>query len=110
MKLFDDELDNEVKNDVPPYYAEYTKPLYELMKDSRDALCLLPVYPLDAVEEFLKYLVYYKDVSGVRVRLFLEKYLDRRGCSISALIENWGDEKYYNMIAELKALAECAEN
>lgn len=114
MKLFvDDEIDCEEKScriNTVGEYAKYIYPLQEIMKDWKDALCLLPLYPLDAIEEYLKFLVYYKDVSGVRVRLFSEKYLDCRGCPISALIDNWGDEKYCNMIAELKALAECAEN
>ncbi len=107
MKLFDNEVVSEEKILLSSEHYEYLKPLYEIIKDSRDACCLLPLYPLEAINEYMKYLVYYKDVSGVKARLFAEKYFDPDlGCPICRLLELWGKEKYFDMIEEFRALAE----
>lgn len=107
MKLFDDEIVSDEKISIGSEHYEYLRPLYEIVKDSREACCLLPLYPLEAINEYLKYLVYYKDVSGVKARLFMEKYFDLDlDCPIYRLLELWGDEKYFEMLEEFKALAE----
>ena len=107
MKLFDDEVVSDEKISIGSEHYKYLKPLYEIVKNSREACCHLPLYPLEAINEYLKYLVYYKDVSGVKARLFAEKYFDLGlDCPIYRLLELWGDEKYFEMIEEFKALAE----
>ena len=110
MKLFDDEVVYEEKIPTSSKHYEYLKPLYEIVKDSREACDLLPLYPLGVINESLKYLVYYKDVSGVKARLFTEKYFDLGlDCPIYRLLELLGDEKYFEMLEELKALAETKQ-
>ena len=107
MKLFDDEVVSDEKISISSEHYKYLKPLYEIVKDSREACSLLPLYPLEAINEYLKYLVYYKDVSGIKVRIFAEKYFDLGlDCQIYRLLELWGNEKYFEMIEELQTLAE----
>ena len=107
MKLFDDEVVYEEKISIGSEHYKYLKPLYEIVKDSREACSLLPLYPLETINEYLKYLVYYKDVSGIKVRIFTEKYFDLGlDCPIYRLLELLGDEKYFEMIEDFKTLAE----
>ena len=86
---------------------EHITVLEKLIKDSKTAYLMACVYPVDAIKEYLKYLVYEKDISGIKAREFEEKYLyPGNGFPIYKLIALFGEEKYYRMLDELKALAE----
>ena len=112
MKLFaEDEFDcNDKAVNLKGEYAEYLEPLYEIIKEHKSAICFLPLYPLGAIKEFLKYLVCYKDVSVVGARSFSEKYLEDCTCPMGRLLENWSPEKYFQMLSELKILASSVDN
>ncbi len=86
---------------------KYIIDLEELVKDSRSAYLMACIYPIDAIKEYLKYLVYEKNISGVKAREFEIKYLyTGNGFPIYKLIALFGEEKYYQMLDELKVLAE----
>ncbi len=86
-------------------FVEYTEELNAIVKRSPNTRFLLPLYPLDAIHEYLKDFVDKGKISQAKAAIFEEKYLYLGGSfPIYKLIALWGDNKYQKMVEELLRL------
>ncbi len=65
------------------------------------------MYPIELVELILHYLKYDKKIDRVKIKNFSKKYLTEDSlCPIEVLLAADGSDKFFQMVADLKKLAE----
>ncbi len=113
MKLFyDEEFDkNADREPLPdPRTLPISNLFRELTRDYPDQYVHLESFPIDMIKAMLNFMVFYLGLDGRMARAFAEKLpRELAGASTNRVIENMGEDRYNEMIAELYELAKSID-
>lgn len=81
--------------------------LHSFLGDRDFSYISAAAFPIELVELILHYLEYEKNTDRELICDFSKKYLTEDSlCPINKLLELWGEDKFEEMIAELKTLSD----